>query len=110
MTKKYLIVLVLKLLEDANEYNPITQTNIAEIISSMVPCDRKTVGRNIKFLKEMGYPIIKTTMGYYMGNRTFSKQEREYILNSINLNPETYENKEKLYEKLKDFLISNYKR
>ena len=33
---------------------------------------------NIKFLKETGYPIIKTTRGYYMGNRTFSKQERDY--------------------------------
>ena len=110
MAKKYLIVLVLKLLENSDKYEPITQTQMAETISLMYPCDRKTVGRNIKFLKEIGYPIIKTSRGYYMGNRTFSKQEREYILNSIKLNPEPYEDKEGLCDKLKDFLISNYKR
>lgn len=110
MTKKYLIVLVLKLLESSDKYEPITQTQMAEIISLTYPCDRKTIGRNIKFLKEIGYPIIKTSRGYYMGNRTFSKQERDYILNSIKLNPEPYEDKEALSNKLKDFLISNYKR
>ena len=110
MTKKYLIVLVLKLLESSDKYEPITQTQMAEIISLTYPCDRKTIGRNIKFLKEIGYPIMKTSRGYYMGNRTFSKQERDYILNSIKLNPESYEDKEALSNKLKDFLISNYKR
>lgn len=110
MSKKYIIVLVLKLLENSDKYKPITQTQMAEIISLTYPCDRKTVGRNIKFLKEIGYPIIKTSRGYYMGDRTFSRREREYILNSIKLNPEPYEDKEELYGKLRDLLISIYER
>ena len=51
-TKKYIIVLTLKILEtDTDKKNPITQTKIAEDISRVYPCDRKTVGRNIIYLK-----------------------------------------------------------
>ena len=35
--------------------HPITQTNIANVINSMgIPCDRKTVGRNIDYLIDFG--------------------------------------------------------
>ena len=82
--KKYLIILVLRVLEnEADEDNPITQTRIAEMISAVYPCDRKTVGRNIKFLKSVGYPIVKTTRGFYMDKRRFSRAEVEFILGLI---------------------------
>ena len=72
--KKHLILLVLKLLETETDANhPITQTEIVKTISEVYPCDRKTVGRNIKELKELGYPITKTTKGFYMNENSFHR-------------------------------------
>ena len=65
--KKYLIILVLKILEtNTDREHPITQVRLAEQIADVYPCDRKTVGRNIAFLQKVGYPIVKTTKGFYM--------------------------------------------
>ncbi len=75
-SKKQLILWVLKLLEnESDEKNPITQTHIAKTISEVYPCDRKTVCRNIKFLQAMGYPIKKTTKGFFIEGKSFSKDE-----------------------------------
>ena len=75
--KKYLIILILKYLEaNSDEKHPLTQTRIAEEISGVFPCDRKTVGRNLRFLKEVGYPIKKTSRGFYLGKRLFTVEER----------------------------------
>ena len=67
-TKKYLIILVLRILETNTDKNtPLTQTEIAKMISAKFPCDRKTVGRNIAYLQEFGYPIKKINgKGYYL--------------------------------------------
>lgn len=82
--KKHLIVLVLKILETcSDEKNPLTQIQITNMISDKYPCDRKTVGRNIKFLKDMGYPIVKTPTGFYMDNQMFSREEIEFVLDSV---------------------------
>jgi hypothetical protein len=78
--KKQLILLILKMLESStDEKHPMTQTQIANIISSVQPCDRKTVSRNINFLKEVGYPIVKTTKGFYMDNKVFTKEEVDFV-------------------------------
>ena len=83
-TKKQLIVLVLRMLETHSDKNhPLTQVEITKTISSKFPCDRKTVGRNIKFLKNMGYPIIKTPTGFYMDNQLFSREEIDFILDAV---------------------------
>ena len=64
-TKKYLIVLVLRILESKNDAKrPITQTQIAKEISEIYPCDRKTAGRNIQFLQKLNYPTVKTSKGF----------------------------------------------
>ena len=82
--KKHLILLVLKLLETETDANhPITQTEIAKTISEVYPCDRKTVGRNIKDLKNLGYPIVKTTKGFYMDNKIFTVAEIDFVTNAI---------------------------
>lgn len=83
-TKKQLIVLVLRMLETHSDKNhPLTQVEITKTISSKFPCDRKTVGRNIKFLKNMGYPIIKTPTGFYMDNQLFSREEIDFVLDAV---------------------------
>ena len=106
-TKKYLIVLILRILESKTDAeHPITQTQIAKEISELYPCDRKTVCRNIKFLKEMGYPIVKTTKGFYMDKKTFSKDEIDFVKQAITLSDgKSDEEKATLLEKVVAFLM-----
>ncbi len=110
-SKKHLIILVLKILESHTDSNhPMTQTEMAKIISMSFPCDRKTVGRNIKFLKEIGYPIVKTSRGFYL-NKTFTLQEIDYILEAITLAPTIASiDKDELYNKAKKQLSKSIKR
>ena len=82
--KKYLILLILKILEsESDETHPLTQSQIARDLSEIFPNDRKTVCRNIKKKKKIGYPIIKTSKGFYLQGKRFSLNEREYILQSV---------------------------
>ena len=41
-------------------------------ILEVMPCDRKTVGRNIQIIIDCGYPIAKTRKGVYMDFRVFT--------------------------------------
>ena len=108
--KKHLILLVLKLLEtETNANHPITQTEIAKTISEVYPCDRKTVGRNIKDLKELGYPIMKTTKGFYMDEKRFTVDEIDFVINAIiTASGMRVEDKEALANNVKDVLSRRY--
>ena len=111
-SKKQLILWVLNVLNNESDANtPITQTKIADIISDMFPCDRKTVSRNIKFLQEMGYPIKKTRKGFYMERRVFSIEEINFIKSAI-LESKRKDDTEKavLAEKVSDILNKMYQR
>lgn len=82
--KKYLILYVLKILEANTDFNhTMTQKQIAEWLSDVMPCDRKTVGRNIEALIEMGYPIVKTQKGCYLGGKKFGTDEIAFILDAV---------------------------
>ena len=67
IAKKTIILYVLKMLYyGTNEGHPITITNMTKVLNSMnIPCDRKTVGRNINYIIEFGLPVIKLKKGYY---------------------------------------------
>ena len=70
IAKKTIIVHILKILYSYSSADyPVTQTFIADYLNDIdMPCDRKTVGRNIKYLIDMGLPIIKfrgSKRGYY---------------------------------------------
>lgn len=70
IAKKTIIVYVLKVLYNyTSKENCATQTFIANYLRDIgIPCDRKTVGRNIKYLIEIGVPIKKSDKnrnGYY---------------------------------------------
>ena len=108
--KKHLILLVLKLLETETDANhPITQTEIAKTISAVYPCDRKTVGRNMKDLKDLGYPIIKTTKGFYMDGKRFTVNEIDFVRNAIvAASGMSIEEKEALANNVKDVLNGRY--
>ena len=109
--KKYLIVLILRMLEThSDKTNPLTQVKIAEEISKVYPCDRKTVGRNIKFLTEIKYPIIKTSKGFYMDKQLFRCEEIEYVIDSVKKNDVEISQKEELCDKLRSSLSRYYRR
>ena len=68
--KKTIIVHVLKVLYNYTSYDyPATQTSITVYLNEIgIPCTRKTVGRNIKYLIECGLPIKRKHSrqgGYY---------------------------------------------
>lgn len=110
--KKVLIVLLLKILENhSDEEHPFTQTKLAELISDMLlPCDRKTIGRNIKSLIEMGYPIRKTKKGFYLAGKKFSNEEKDFVLNAVrSAVGKTKEEKEDILNRLSDVLIKIYR-
>lgn len=100
--KKHNILLILKILEtESDKDHPITQLKIAEIISSVYLCDRKTIGRNIKFLKELGYPIVKTAQGYYLDSKSFTLDECNLVISSVRDNVNILEpQKQEIIEKL----------
>ena len=68
VAKKIIIVYVLNILRHTSVSAPVNQTLICDYLNEIgVACDRKTIGRNIKYLKDMGYPIKRTiNHGVYM--------------------------------------------
>lgn len=79
IAKKTIILYVLKILrEGSSPMKPITISNIAHVLNSMdIPCDRKTVGRNVNYLIEFGYPIKKLPRGgCYYSNADISVKDR----------------------------------
>lgn len=69
IAKKTIILYVLKMLQEvSSEDMPITNTHMANTLNAMdIPCDRKTIGRNVQYLIDFGYDIVKVPKkGYYM--------------------------------------------
>ena len=108
-SKKHLIILILRILETDSDVNhPITQTKIAKDISDQYPCDRKTVGRNIKFLTGLGFPIVKTPRGFYMSNKAFSREEVALVLRLVKSSELGDEAKASLCDRLIECLSRYY--
>jgi len=65
IAKKTLILRVLEILEKySSKEHPVTITYIAKFLNEEdVPCDRRTIGRNIDYLIEYGKNIIKIPGG-----------------------------------------------
>ena len=82
IAKKIIVVYVLNVLRLTTKERPINQTVICDYLNEIgIPCDRKTVGRNVEYLKEMGYPIVKVpNVGMYFDHENFSRNERNFIL------------------------------
>lgn len=76
ITKKTIILYVLYCLQyGSSKEHTYSQSQIANVLGSLgIKCDRKTVGRNIRYLTDFGYPIVKATRGryYYDGSREVS--------------------------------------
>ncbi len=67
--KKNIILYVLDLIKLSNSDTPLSYAKMAEILSHYdIDCDKKTVKRNIAYLKDYGYPIVNVKEGCYMDN------------------------------------------
>lgn len=85
-SKKIIILRILSVLEKYSDIDhPLTNLKIMEYLRSDygIECERKTVGRNISFLKDGGYPIASTTKGAYLGERLFEESELRLLIDSI---------------------------
>ena len=65
IAKKTIILYVLDMLEKgSSKEKPITITNMTKVLNSIgIPCDRRTIGRNVDYLIEYGKPIVKIKGG-----------------------------------------------
>ena len=65
IAKKTIILYVLEMLcKGSSQDKPISYTNMSKVLKSMgIACDRKTAGRNVEYLIEYGFPIVKTKRG-----------------------------------------------
>ena len=83
--KKCSIIITYLLLE--NESDPLhclTQTQLSDTITRMgCPCDRKTIGRDIKALIQMGYPIRRTPHGFYMDKKAITVDEAKFVVRCV---------------------------
>ena len=110
--KKQLILLVLNELNvNSDENHPLTQTQIARTLSGKkYTCDRKTVCRNIKFLQEMGYPIKKSSKGFYF-DKVFSVEDIAFVREAIFFAKGKSESeKGEIAKKVADILTKQYRR
>lgn len=73
IAKKTIILYVLKIIYNgSSKEKPITIKQITNVINALgVPCDRKTVSRNLEYMMEFGLPVYKIRGGgcYYNHNK-----------------------------------------
>ena len=81
IAKKVIILYVLNILRVlSSKENPVTQTTISNYLNDInVPCDRKTVGRNIEYLCEFGYPIKRVGKGYYLDRTELEELKKKNL-------------------------------
>lgn len=79
IAKKVIILYVLNIIKlYSSRQNPITQTAICNYLNDIrVSCDRKTVGRNIGYLCDFGYPIKRIGAGYYLEINEMEKRQEK---------------------------------
>lgn len=114
-SKKQLILLILNELNaNTDENHPLSQAQIARNISGeKFLCDRKTVCRNIKFLKDMGYPIrkLEKNRGFYMDKKLFSPDDVSFIETAIlDADGKSMIEKLELAKRVTDILNKTYRR
>ncbi len=84
--KKTLIMRIYQTLEKySDENHPLKQQDIIDILERDydVLCERKAVGRNISYLKEMGFDIETDGRGTYLASRSFENAELRLLIDSV---------------------------
>lgn len=85
--KKLILLYVLEVLKRySDESHPLTQTDIIKHIENMygMTCERKAIGRNIEYLSDFGYEVIKQgNNGCYLLSRDFESSELTFLIDAI---------------------------
>lgn len=91
-TESHRKIKLLKLLEllrqRTDEDHPLSTNQICAILGAMqIPCDRRTLSRDVATLNELGYEIMTTTVGhekaYYVDDRSFSVPELKILIDAV---------------------------
>ena len=82
IAKKTVILYVLNIIKlYSSEEHPVSQSAICNYLNEIgIPCDRKTIGRNIQYLCEFGYPIKRVGKGYYLDQTEFENSKNIFVL------------------------------
>lgn len=81
--------LIFRLYQVLNEYSdadhPLTQQKIIDILSDEydLVVERKAIGRNVSYLKEMGFEIEGDKKGIYLASRPFENSELRLLIDSV---------------------------
>ena len=80
--KKLIILYVLNILKAfSSPESPVTQSAICTYLRDIdLLCDRKTIGRNIKYLIDFGYPIKRTRKGYYLLASDINQSKKQFVI------------------------------
>lgn len=81
--KKTILLYVLNIIKlYSAEEHPVSQTAICNYLNDIgVRCDRKTVGRNVRYLQEFGYPIVRIPVkGYYLDKTEMERGEKKWVI------------------------------
>lgn len=84
--KKTLIFRIYQILEKySDEEHPLTQQEIINLLDRDygIECERKAVGRNISYLKEMGFDIENVKAGAYLAARQLENAELRLLIDSV---------------------------
>ena len=83
IAKKAVILCVLNVIRRyASREAPVSQIGLTLVLNKAgIPCDRKTVGRNIAYLREFGYPIEKIHgKGYYLDEDAMAELDNPLVI------------------------------
>lgn len=84
--KKTVLFRLYQVLFDYSDINhPLTQSDIiAKLEKNYGLCvERKAIGRNLSYLKEMGYDIVSSKAGSYLEERPFEFSELRFLIDSV---------------------------
>ena len=82
-TKRVIILYVLNILKRySSPETPVTQSAICNFLNDVgISCDRKTVGRNIQYLIDFGYPIKRIGgKGYYLTLKDIKLTKNKFVI------------------------------
>ena len=84
---KEIMIFIKRILNDeTDEKHPITQEQIIQKLRSEYRCDaeRKTIARNIGYLKMAGMDIVEQKGGgYYLAERKFTEPELRFLIDAV---------------------------
>ena len=92
MQQNYQKIKLLKLLEllrhQTDEAHPMTTRALCAALQDMgIPCERRTLARDIALLDRLGYEIMSATIGhekaYYVEDRAFSLPELKILIDAV---------------------------